>query len=385
MDASIWSGVQTLLTEYACIGEGDVVILPYTSDSADSAAWVSAALQQRNVDFRRVWMAPLVDAGFKERLGKAVPAPADVSGRLIVLSFERDTLSHHEAIRDALRPFEASRKAIFRAINASADLFAKALQVSPAKISALNTAILERCLHATRLKITTRGGTDLRVTLDNAKHGWVSNRGSAKLGGTVVLPAGEVATFPATVEGVLVADFAFNVNALTSQDARLERHPVKVWVENRRAQRWACDDPETKRFIDQCFAMDCVHNVGELGLGTNAGVTQSIALNSHINERRPGVHLGFGQHNQDPRLVGYECRLHLDLIASGCLIWFDDDPVPMDLENLTPSTSAHPLSPRDEDAFSPDENDLALEDCCGVLTCDGLKLVDTNKELAELI
>jgi hypothetical protein len=118
----------------------------------------------------------------------------------------------------------------------------------------------------------------------------------------------------------------------------------------------------------------CAYNVGELGFGTNFCVRDPIAMNSHINERRPGVHLGFGQHNQDPGVVGYQCAVHLDLIARGGLVWVDDDKVPLDLENITPSPAVHPCGPRDEDLFSPDFEDLEIDDCCGIVTGDGLQL-----------
>lgn len=387
MEALVWEGVQCLLDEYAHVASDDVVVVMYTTDGAQSAAWVIAALEHRDIDVRRAWMNPLKDDGFDARLEEVMPAPDSFAGRIIVMTFERDTLSHNEIIRAKLAPFERSRRMVFRAINASSSLFSTALRTSPALLSALNTTLLERCMQAKRLRITSPSGTDLRITLDNDHYRWVSNRGEGRVGGTVVLPAGEIATFPDTVEGVLVANFAYNVNTITDSDARLNDKPVTVWIENRKAVRWHCEDAETMRFISECFSRECVRNVGELGIGTNVAIEESIALNSHINERCPGPHLGFGQHNQDPQRVGYECLLHLDLIAKGGMMWVDDDPVPIDLANITPSRSPHPISPRDEDAFSPEstEEDLGIDDCCGTLTCDGLKMFSEEGANARAI
>ncbi|WP_058835945.1 hypothetical protein [Luteimonas abyssi] len=389
MDAKTWTGVQLLLDEYAQVGPDDFVVLLYATDSAEPVAWVSTALELRAVAHRRVWLNPLHDEGFPDRLQAAVPAPDEIAGDIVVISLERDTLSHHSAVTAALASFPAERRRIFRAINASAELFSKALQVAPAHLASLNTALLERCFGAERLRITTRGGTDLRVRLDSRKYRWVSNRGSAREGGVVVLPAGEIATFPAAIDGVLVADFAFNVNLITRRDARLHDRAVTVWIENGRAVRWACEDPEIRTFLDECFRKHCVCYVGELGFGTNIGVDEGIALNSHINERRPGVHLGFGQHNQDPAVAGYSCHLHLDLIARGGEVWFDDDAHPVDLERVVGSANPHPTSPRDEDAFTPEggvDQDESIEeaDCCGVLGCDGLILAGNEQEVARV-
>lgn len=370
----IWRGVEALIDDYVSIHANDVVALLYTSDSQDSAVWVSAALELRGVAVRRVWMAPLADLGFAERLASVLPSPNDVQGQLVVLSFERDTMSHSRALEDALAPYDPSRRAIFRTISACAEFFTNAMRLTPKELTARNTAILERLMGAVRLRIKTCAGTDIDVALDNIRHRWISNRGVAKQGGVVILPAGEVATYPASVSGVFVADFAFNVNAITDQDVRLAVSPVTVWIEDGRAVKYHCDNPVLSKFFKDCFQTHCAFNVGELGFGTNSGVTDALAMNSHINERRPGVHLGFGQHNQDPGVVNYQCAIHLDLIARGGLVWVDDDLDPIDLENLTPSTNPHPTSPRDEDVFAPEKGDFETDDCCGMVTGDGLQI-----------
>lgn len=369
IDPKAWNGVQSLLDNYVKVNADDYVVLLYTTDSSESAIWVSTALELRGILCKRVWMAPLWDKGFLARLTQALPDPAELSGRLVVLSFERDTMSHTRPLADAVARYEKSR--VFRAISACPSLFSVALQVSPEDLSARNTAILERLMPAKRLHITTDSGSDFKVTLD-PKHRWISNRGMARPGAISILPAGEVATFPASIAGRFVADFAFNVNAVTRRDARLHEHPVTIWIEGGRAVEAECADPTVSRFIEECFRTQCAYNVGELGFGTNFAVTEAITLNSHVNERRPGVHLGFGDHNQDANLVGYQCSIHLDLIAKGGMVWIDDDETPMDLENIVPSAGQHPGSTRDEDVFVGGKTvELEIDDCCGLLTEDG--------------
>jgi leucyl aminopeptidase (aminopeptidase T) len=379
MHTKTWEGVQSLLDNYVHLLPDDVVVVLYTSDSYESAAWVSAALELRGVSVARVWMAPLHDEGFLDRLAPALPAPGELRGRLVLLSFERDTMSHTGALARALSPYERQRRVVFRAISASPSLFRDALQVRADELSARNTAVLTRLMKAEQLRITTRGGTDLRVGLDNDRHRWISNRGMPRPGSIGILPAGEVATFPDSVSGTFVADFAFNVNAITDIDSRLEQYPVRVSIENGRAVNHRCEDVDTRRFLAECFQTHCAYNVGELGFGTNEGVSDPIFMNSHINERRPGVHLGFGQHNQDPGVVDYQCAIHLDLIARGGLVWIDDEPVPMDLEAVIPSSQPHPTSSRDEDVFSPELDDLEIDDCCGILTSDGFNLFSSSE------
>jgi hypothetical protein len=369
IDSKAWDGVHALLDNYVKISAADHVILLYTSDSAESAAWVSAALDLRGIHYKRVWMAPIWDKGFVARLTQSLPDPAQFSGRLVILSFERDTMSHTQSLVNTIAEYK--NKLIFRTISACPSLFSVALHASPEELSARNTAILERLMPAKRLHITTESGSDLEVTLD-PKHRWISNRGMTRPGGIAILPAGEVATFPASISGKLVADFAFNVNAITKLDARLQDHPVTIWVEGGRAVRAECADPSVSRFMEECFSTHCSYNVGELGFGTNFAVTDAISLNSHINERRPGVHLGFGNHNQDHDIVGYQCLVHLDLITRGGMVWVDDDEAPMNLEDIVPSADRHPDSTRDEDVFVGGRTvEVEIDDCCGLLTLNG--------------
>ena len=372
LDSKIWEGVQSLLDNYVKISADDQVVLLYTSDSSEPAAWVSAALALRGIPCNRVWMSPLVDEGFLERLEPALPDPAGLSSRLVVLSLERDTLSHARPLAGALARYKGKNLRVVRAISVCPTFFSVAMQVSPEDLSARNTALLERLMPAKRLHITTESGSDLRVTLD-PKHRWISNRGIGRPGSIMILPAGEVATFPASIEGKLVADFAFNVNVITRRDVRLHDHPVTIWIENGRAVKAECADASVSKFIEECFYTHCSYNVGELGFGTNFEVNDGIPLNSHINERRPGIHLGFGNHNQDPGLVDYTCSIHLDLIARGGKVWIDDGEAPMDLENIAPSAGQHPNSPRDEDVFT-GVLELEVDDCCGLLTDRGIQL-----------
>src|SRR3954467_2894212 len=105
IDSKAWSGVQSLLDSYIKTSADDHVVLLYTSDSAESAAWVSAALDLRGILYKRVWMAPLWDKGFVARLTSALPDPAELGGRLVVLSFERDTMSHTLPLIDAIAKY----------------------------------------------------------------------------------------------------------------------------------------------------------------------------------------------------------------------------------------------------------------------------------------
>ena len=363
-DSATWEGINALIDDYVKMAVDDEVVIAYTPDSREPAAWVALALKEREIYPRLVGMSPLYDAGFRDRFRSALPMPDQVAGRLIILTFERDTMSHNEDIKSVLSDYDPKRYQVVRAINSGTDLFSVALKSSPSDLSARNTAILERCISADRLFVETRSGTQLNIGLDNERYRWISNRGVGRPEKFLVIPAGEVATYPASISGILVADFAVNVNTLMDIDARLSNFPVTAEIEQGRLVDFKCENEQMTQFLSQCFSRENARMVGELGFGTNAAVVSAVRENSHINERRPGVHIGFGQHNQTNELTGYFCDIHVDLISQGGLIWVDDDPMAIDLEQLVPSFNPHPLHYEEEDVFAP--NDFG-DDCCGVL------------------
>ncbi|MDR6384026.1 hypothetical protein [Paraburkholderia caribensis] len=363
--SAMWAGVDRLLTDYAELQAIDDVVIAYSPDSRDSAAFVGFACETYGVKVSYVPMRPLQDSGFRARLAEAAPRTASATGKCVLLTFEKDTMSHHGDIRAHFSDRDSDRYRVIRAINAGADLFETGLALGPGELSAFNATLLERLMVASALTIRTQAGTDLRVHLDNRRYQYISNRGVAQPRQFVIIPAGEVATFPASIHGTLVADFAVNVNTIYNDDVRLEASPITTRIVSGQLADFDCPNPDMDRFLRHWFGRRNAKRVGELGFGTNKAVERAVFENSHLNERVPGVHIGFGQHNQTNALAGYECDIHIDLCAKGGLIWFDDDPEPLDLDTIAPSSQAHPAMARDEDVFS---EEIQAQDCCGLLS-----------------
>lgn len=356
-DENVLQGIKVLLDHYVLIEERDTFVIAYTPDSRDPAAWLALALKQRGFAAQIVSMRKLQDETFAERFGAVLPDPAALPGRLVVITLERDTMSHFNVFESAMHTYGGERTMILRIISASTEFFTKSLNVTPAQLSDLNATLLDRVKPARTVRVKSSGGTDLEIGVDSEKYHWISNRGMWRPGGFTILPAGEIATYPADVNGVLIADGAFNANIITKLNANLAENPVRVEIENGTAVSLHCADPKLNEMFQLCLSSPYGRNVGEFGLGTNYGIDSFITANSHINERRCGVHLGFGQHNQSLGRVPYIADVHLDLITAGALIWMDDDPEPIDLEHVVPTGVAHPADALDEDITG---------DCCGL-------------------
>lgn len=373
LSSKAWSGVNNLLDDYIKLRQNDCVVIAYAPDSKECAAWIAAALDERVVRREFVWMKPLKDPTFGNRIRKSLLSLLPSEGRIIVLTLERDTMSHSFEILNSVQGLEAENCVLVRMISVCPDLFSTALLAKSSELSAKNTSILERLMKAQFIRVTTKSGTDLKVGLNSNIYRWISNRGYAPPGMFMILPAGEVATYPDSIEGVLVADFAFNVNIITDIDARLRNCPVTISIEQGEVTSFSCQDSSVERLISGCFQFPNGKRVGEIGFGTNSYVSNGTSLNSHINERRPGVHLGFGDHNQH-KLVDYKSRIHLDLIAKGGTIWIDEEPYPLNLDALKPSSHPHPDFTIHQDAF--EFNPMGKgQHCCGIMSMNTVESI----------
>jgi leucyl aminopeptidase (aminopeptidase T) len=225
--------------------------------------------------------------------------------------------------------------------------------------------MLNLLMPATTIRVTSSSGTDLEISLDSGVYRWISNRGMQRAGSFVILPSGEVSTFPANINGVLVADGAFNVSSLTQLDARLADHPVRIEISEGHMVDYSCEHPLVMKLIRRCLDYENFRRVGELGFGTNVGIEQFVSLNSHINERHPGVHVGLGGHGQLLDVVPYLCDLHFDLIASDARIAIAGGNT-IESYELATMTGDHPAIQR---GLHDEDLDGLEGDCCGLSIC----------------
>jgi hypothetical protein len=372
MHADQFDGLASLFDAYLGLQGPERIMLLYTSDATEAVALVSAGLSLRRITHSRVWMHPQeaqrsTGPGLAERWQQGLSSlGAWQDHPLIILSLERDTFSNAPEIARLMAGCDHADLRLYRIISACPELFATAMRAAPKQLSALNARLLETLLPERRLHLATAAGTDLQIEIDPRRYRWISNRGTVQSGRAVVLPAGEVATFPARIDGRFVADFAFNINCIVSTDARLGAHPVTLDLHDSQVTRFHCASAEMSALIETVLSSENGCRIGELGFGTNPCVPDAVALNSHINERHRGIHLGIGQHNQPASAVSWYCQKHLDLIADGGLITLEDGRS-IDLSDLRPSPRPHEFSAdvHDEDVFSPEEVRIEDGDCCG--------------------
>ena len=149
----------------------------------------------------------------------------------------------------------------------------------------------------------TAAGTNFTATFDPAL-AWVKTSGLINPRYWSNLPAGEVFTTPASVDGTFVCDGTagdyFNAKYGTldsyAAGARDSRRPAAVG-------RAAIAPTSSEDFWDYCHTDANSDRVGELAFGTNLGLREMIGILLQ-DEKVPGVHIAFG----DP----YGSQTHAD-------------------------------------------------------------------------
>lgn len=363
----IYQGVNKLLDDYAAVKPEDVCLIAYSPDTREYAAHVVVALKLRGIPAAAFAMRPLVDPEVRDKLHSHLVPPGALTGRLIVFTMERDSMSHYDVFAELLTMYPKHKLKIMRIISASDELFSTAFNKPPRELSLRNATLLSKLEGETRIRVTTPQGTDLDIELDQDKYDWISNRGVWRPGAFTILPAGEIASYPANVNGVLVADGALNANVATRMDMRLGPNPLTIKIENSVATDYECSNPEIVRLVEGCFNRQNGRNVGELGFGTNNATQVFVADNSHMNERFPSLHIGFGQHNQPETIVPYAAEIHLDVITNDADIYLPNAGETIRMSNFVPIEGIeHPVLIRDQDITG---------DCCSTGCAPRLKLV----------
>jgi leucyl aminopeptidase (aminopeptidase T) len=189
--------------------------------------------------------------------------------------------------------------------------------------------ISERVLHLARgarsMRIRTAAGTDLQVFF-NPKLRWIKTSGIITPEYWCNLPAGEVFTTPALVQGTFVIDGTIG-DYLCAKYGSLESSPLVVEVEDSVARKvWSANQELEHEFNDYIHTGPDSDRVGEFAIGTNLFLNRIIG-NLIQDEKIPGIHLAFGDPYGSQTGADWTSPTHIDVIARRCNVWMDGVPI----------------------------------------------------------
>ena len=192
-------------------------------------------------------------------------------------------------------------------------------------VDRLSEKLRERMLRAETLTVKTEAGTEFAAHFDR-KIDWVKTSGLINPRYWSNLPAGEVFTTPATVDGTFVCD-ATAGDHFNGKYGDLQSTPLSLRIKAARLVSVECARKDLEQeFWDYCHTDENSDRVGELAFGTNLGLTEMIGLLLQ-DEKFPGVHLAFGDPYGSQTHANWKSTTHVDVLTRKCNVWIDGDQV----------------------------------------------------------
>jgi leucyl aminopeptidase (aminopeptidase T) len=192
-------------------------------------------------------------------------------------------------------------------------------------VDRLSQQLCERMPSARSLTVRTSAGTRFTATF-NPELAWVKTSGIINPRYWSNLPAGEVFTTPASVDGTFVCDGTAG-DYFNAKYGILDETPLVLEIQGGRLVAARCERAELERdFWAYCHTDEHSDRVGELAFGTNLGLREMIGILLQ-DEKVPGVHLAFGDPYGSQTHADWKSRTHVDVLTRGCDVWIDDEQV----------------------------------------------------------
>jgi leucyl aminopeptidase (aminopeptidase T) len=192
-------------------------------------------------------------------------------------------------------------------------------------VDELSQRLCERMPQAARLRVETGAGTAFTATFDPGL-AWVKTSGLINRRYWSNLPAGEVFTTPASVDGVFVCDGTAG-DYFGPKYGDLRSTPLTLEISGGRlvSARCARKDLEAE-FWSYCHTDEHSDRVGELAFGTNIALDEMIGVLLQ-DEKIPGVHIAFGDPYGSQTGAPWRSRTHIDVLTRECDVWIDEEQV----------------------------------------------------------
>ena len=192
-------------------------------------------------------------------------------------------------------------------------------------VDRLSDKLRERMLKANSLTVKTEAGTSFSAHFDRGLD-WVKTSGLISPRYWSNLPAGEVFTTPATVDGTFVCD-ATAGDYFNGKYGDLQDTPLILTIQAGRLTRVECARKDLEaEFWSYCHTDENSDRVGELAFGTNLGLSRMIGILLQ-DEKFPGVHIAFGDPYGSQTHADWKSRTHVDVLTRKCDVWIDEDQV----------------------------------------------------------
>jgi leucyl aminopeptidase (aminopeptidase T) len=307
-----------------CLGirPGERVALIADDPSREVGAALEQALHGAGADVNAVWIERVAARPLTAAPAAILEALAAADAGILCVQPMEGELPARMQIVGAV---ERRRIRYAHMVGVTGRIMREGMRADYRRVDRLSRQLCERMPGATRLTVRTGAGTDFTASFDPA-YTWVKTSGLINPRYWSNLPAGEVFTTPASVDGVFVCDGTAG-DYFNGKYGVLAGTPLVLEVRNGRLVDARCDHAALRDdFWAYCHTDENSDRVGELAFGTNLGLREMIGVLLQ-DEKVPGVHLAFGDPYGSQTGAPWSSRTHVDVLTRRCNVWIDDEQV----------------------------------------------------------
>jgi leucyl aminopeptidase (aminopeptidase T) len=315
-------GAQNAVRTCLAIQPGERVALIADKASAPVAASLEHALTEVPADAQCL----LIESVAERPIRSAPPAVLELLDRvdagILCVQPQEGELAARMAI---VATVERRRIRYAHMVGVTPQIMQEGLRADYRLVDDLSQQLCERMQQAKTLTVRTGAGTDFVATFDPSMV-WVKTSGLINPRYWSNLPAGEVFTTPASVDGTFVCNGTAG-DYFNAKYGSLDGTPLVLEIRGGRLVDATCvrRDLQTD-FWNYCHTDENSNRVGELAFGTNFGLRRMIGILLQ-DEKFPGVHLAFGDPYGSQTHADWTSRTHVDVLTRDCNVWIDDEQV----------------------------------------------------------
>jgi aminopeptidase len=322
LNPALLPGARNAIETCLAILPGEKVVLIFDELSEEVAASLRQALEDRKAiaaTFRiEDYTARPVGSAPPEILAGLETADA---GILCMQPLEGEL----GARKDIVAVVERRQIRYAHMVGVTPEIMQQGMRADYRMVDRLSERLRSRMPSARSLTVRTEAGTSLVASFD-ASLDWVKTSGLISRRYWSNLPAGEVFTTPARVDGTFVCDGTAG-DHFCGKYGDLQRTPLVVEIRDAKMVKATCARKDLeKEFWSYCHTDENSDRIGELAFGTNLSLSDMIGVLLQ-DEKLPGVHIAFGDPYGNQTHATWSSRTHVDLLARRCDVWIDEEQV----------------------------------------------------------
>jgi len=322
VNAELLPGARNAVETCLNVQAGERVALIADQPSREVAASLAEVLAQRQAHWTGLLVEDVAARPVVEAPRELLQALENAEVGILCMQPMPGELPIRMAI---VRVVERRRIRYAHMVGVTAEIMQQGMRTDYRMVDRLSDRLRERMKSASTLRVQTEAGTEFTASFNPALD-WVKTSGLISPQYWSNLPAGEVFTTPARVDGRFVCDGTAG-DYFNQKYGDLQRTPLVLEIVAGRLVRAECARKELEgEFWEYTHTDENSDRVGELAFGTNLGLSEMIGILLQ-DEKLPGVHIAFGDPYGNQTHADWKSKTHVDVLTRKCDVWIDEEPV----------------------------------------------------------